>query len=107
VGTFPAVGDATFQREVLEAEGPIAVDFWAPWCGPCEAVEAELELLAVELAGRVRVVALDVDGNPATAARYGVLSLPTVILFRDGKARETTYGARGRDHYRRAWTAWL
>ena len=79
------------------------VDFWAPWCRPCEAVDAELQRLESELDGRVRLVAVNVDENAVTATRYGVLSLPTVILFVAGAARETTYGAHGRDHYRRVW----
>jgi len=107
VSALPPVTDGTFVREVLQADGPVAVDFWAPWCGPCEATSAELERLADELDGRVRLVAVDVDQNPATAARCGVLSLPTVILFVGGEARETTLGTRGREHYRRAWRAWL
>jgi thioredoxin 1 len=107
VTTLPAVTDDSFSRDVLEASGPVAVDFWAPWCGPCEAVGTELEQLAGELEGRVVVVAMDIDANPVSAARYGVLSLPTVILFAGGEARETTYGARKRDHYLRAWSPWL
>jgi thioredoxin 1 len=103
VSELPAVSDATFAREVLDAEGPVAVDFWAPWCGPCEAVDAELADLAADLGARVRFVAVDVDENPVTATRYGVLSLPTVILFAGGEPLETTFGARRREHYRRAW----
>jgi thioredoxin 1 len=107
VSELPAVADESFAREVLESDRPVAVDFWAPWCEPCEAVETELARLAEELDGRVRFVAVDVDENPVTATRYGVLSLPTVILFADGEARETTRGARRRDFYRAAWDPYL
>jgi thioredoxin 1 len=107
VSELPAVSDATFARVVLDADAPVAVDFWAPWCGPCEAVDAELEHLSAALDGRVRFVAVNVDENPATATRYGVLSLPTVILFADGEPRETTFGARRSDDYRRAWEPYL
>ena len=104
---LPAVDDGSFAAEVLASEQPVVVDFWAPWCGPCEAVEAELVRLAEELDGRVRLVAVNVDENPVVATRYGVLSLPTVILFANGEARETTRGAKRRDAYRKAWTPHL
>jgi len=95
------VTDATFADEVLAAERPVVVDFWAPWCGPCKAIEPALEELSLD------VVKLDIDANPSTAARYGVLSLPTVILFAGGEPRETIIGARSRSHYERAFGAYL
>jgi thioredoxin len=91
------VTDATFETEVLQAEGPVLVDFWAPWCGPCKAIEPLLEDLASERG--VDVVRVDVEANQVTASRYGVLSLPTVIGFAGGEARRSVYGARGRKHY--------
>ena len=101
------VTDATFQTEVLEADTPVVVDFWAPWCGPCHAVEPVLAALADEHGGRVEFVKLDIDQNLQTASRYEVLSIPTAILFEGGEARETVVGARPRWYYERAWGAWL
>jgi thioredoxin 1 len=100
------VTDSDFDDVVLRAAKPVVVDFWAPWCGPCEAVTPVLEQLASAHAG-VEFVKLDVDRNPGSAGRYGVLSLPTVILFEGGRARETLVGARPKSHYERAWAAWL
>ena len=94
------VGDADFDA-VVRAGGPVVVDFWAPWCGPCKAVEPALEQLAAERAD-VAFVRLDIDANPDTAARYDVLSIPTVIVFDGGEPRQTLVGARPRKHYERA-----
>ena len=101
------VSDATFADDVLAAGGPVAVDFWAPWCRPCEALEPVLAELEAEHAGRLVVARLDVDTNPDTATRYGVLSLPTTILFAGGEARATVVGARSREQLERAWAPWL
>ncbi|MGH3050344.1 MAG: thioredoxin [Gaiellaceae bacterium] len=95
------VTDETFAAEVLEAEHPVVVDFWAPWCGPCKAIEPALEELSVE------VVKLDIDASPVTASRYGVLSIPTVMLFAGGEPRVTVYGARPRKHFEKAFAAYL
>jgi thioredoxin 1 len=96
------VTDATFEREVLQAEGPIVVDFWAPWCGPCHAVTPVLQSLEDEAGERVAFVKLNVDQNPVMASRYEVLSIPTVILFAGGEPKETVIGARSRSQYERA-----
>lgn len=101
------VTDASFADEVLASEVPVAVDFWAPWCRPCEALEPVLAGLEEEHSGRLRIARVDVDTNPQTASRYGVLSLPTTILFSDGEPRETSLGARSREHFARAWAPWL
>jgi thioredoxin 1 len=100
------VTDGDFDETVLRAGRPVVVDFWAPWCGPCKAIAPVLEQLA-EASPGAEFVKLDIDANPDVASRYGVLSIPTVILFDGGEARETLVGARPRSHYERAFGAWL
>jgi thioredoxin 1 len=101
------VTDATFEAEVLQAERPVVVDFWAPWCGPCHAITPVLQSLEDEAGERIVFTKLNVDENPVAASRYGVLSIPTVILFAGGEAKESVLGARTRSHYERAWADWL
>ena len=101
-----AVTDETFEREVLRAERPVVVDFWAPWCGPCKAIEPGLDELAAAHDG-VEFVKIDIDDNPRVASRYGVLSLPTVMLFAGGEPRETVVGARPKKHFEKTFGAYL
>jgi thioredoxin 1 len=101
------ITDETFEAEVLQAERPVVIDFWAPWCGPCKAVEPVLADLADQHEGRVDFVKLNIDENPVVASRYDVLAIPTAILFEGGEARETVVGARPRSHYENAWANWL
>mgnify|MGYP003888703379 CR=1 FL=1 len=88
-----AVTDENFQSEVLDSSTPVLVDFWAEWCGPCRAIAPVLDELSTELAGRVKIVKLNVDDNPGTASKYGVRSIPTMILFKGGEAADMKIGA--------------
>lgn len=99
--------DATFVDEVLASPVPVIVDFWAPWCKPCEAVEPHLARIAMKHGERVRLVRMNVDENLAMPGRYGVLSLPTVVLFKDGDALVTVFGARSQSHYEQAFGQFL
>ena len=92
-GKLPDVTDGTFQAEVLESDQPVLVDFWAPWCGPCRVVHPILEEIAAERESELRIVSLNVDDNQQTAARYEVLSIPTLILFKDGAEAKRVVGA--------------
>lgn len=101
------VDGARFESEVLGSPVSVIVDFWAPWCKPCEAIEPHLRSLAEEWSGRTRLVRVNVDEEPGISARYGVLSLPTVILFADGEPKATVYGAQPRERFERAFSPFV
>ena len=100
------VTDASFEADVLQASKPVVVDFWAPWCGPCRAVAPILEQLAGEQPG-ITFASVNIDENPSYASRFGVLSIPTVILFEGGEPQRALVGARPRGHFEQAFGAWL
>ena len=87
------VSDATFDADVLRASGPVLVDFWAEWCGPCKMIGPYLDELATEMSGKVAVAKLNIDENPQTPMKYGVRGIPTLILFKDGQVAATKIGA--------------
>lgn len=87
------VTDSNFETEVLNSTTPVLVDFWATWCGPCRAIAPVLEDLSQELGDRVKIVKLDVDENPQTAGSFNIRSIPTMIVFKDGKPVDTKIGA--------------
>jgi len=87
-----AVSDDSFEKDVLQSELPVLVDFWAEWCGPCRAISPIIDAVAEEYAGKVKVVKLNVDDNSDTPAKYGVRGIPTLILFKKGNAEATKVG---------------
>jgi thioredoxin 1 len=89
--------DDNFEDEVLKSEKPVLIDFWAPWCGPCKAIGPIVEELAVQLKDSVKMMKLNVDENQKTATNYGVRSIPTIILFKDGKVLDTLIGLVPKD----------
>jgi thioredoxin 1 len=87
------VSDTDFDAEVLKSTEPVVVDFWAEWCGPCKMIAPALEELAGSMNGKVKIVKLNVDENPQTAAKYGIMSIPTLMLFKNGQLASRQVGA--------------
>ena len=93
--------DQNFQTEVLDSKTPVLVDFWAEWCSPCRIVSPIVEELATEYGEKLKVGKLDVDANGQTAQNYGVMSIPSLIVFKEGKAIKTMIGAQSKDNFKR------
>ena len=91
-GHLVEVNESNFENEVVKASTPVLVDFWATWCGPCKALTPTLETIATERAGRVKIVKVDVDGSPNLAAKFGIRSVPTLLLFRNGERVDQLIG---------------
>jgi thioredoxin 1 len=98
-----SISDDSFESDVLKAPGPVLVDFWAEWCGPCKQIGPALEEISNEMAGKVVVAKLNIDDNPSTGSRYGVRGIPTMMLFKDGQVLSTKVGAMAKSRI----TAWI
>lgn len=95
------ITDANFEQEVLKSELPVLVDFWAPWCAPCRIVSPIVEELAKEYEGKLKVLKLNVDDNPQTAAKYGIMSIPSLLIFKKGEVAKTMIGAVGKENLKK------
>ena len=96
-GNMLEVTDQTFDKEVLQSDQPVLVDFWAAWCGPCRMIAPTVEALANDYAGKAKVAKMNVDDNQLTPTQYGIRGIPTLLLFKNGRVQEQIVGAVGRD----------
>ena len=94
MGSIDTLTDSTFDEEIAGSSEPVLVDFWAEWCGPCKMIAPVLEEIAGEHPGKIRIVKLNVDDNPSAARRYDVMSIPTLIVFKDGQPAKRLVGAK-------------
>jgi thioredoxin 1 len=92
VSNAAAISSEDFEKEVLQSETPVLVDFWADWCGPCKMIAPSVDAIADEYAGKLKVVKLNVDQEPGIAAKYGIMSIPTLIIFKNGEVAEQLVG---------------
>ena len=92
------VSDASFQADVLDAQGPVLVDFWAEWCGPCKNIEPILKDLAESYKGKLQIVKINIDENPGTPGKFGVRGIPTLMIFKNGHQAATEVGAKSKSH---------
>ena len=93
--------DSNFSEEVLKSKEPVVVDFWAPWCGPCRVISPIIDELSGEFAGKVKVGKMNVDENQ-TAGNYGIMSIPSILIFKNGQPVKTMVGAQSKDNYKKA-----
>lgn len=93
--------DANFEEEALKSGLPVLVDFWAPWCGPCRIVGPIVEELAKEYEGKVKIGKMNVDENPQTAGKYGIMSIPSLLIFKSGQPVKTMVGAQGKENFKK------
>lgn len=96
------ITDSNFEEQVLQSSLPVIVDFWAPWCAPCRVVGPIIEELAKEYVGKVRVGKMNVDENTDTSGQFGIMSIPTVLFFKNGKPVQSIVGAQSKENYKRA-----
>ncbi|MCR2044119.1 thioredoxin [Anaerosalibacter massiliensis] len=90
------INDSLFEKEVIESDMPVVVDFWAPWCGPCKAVGPVMEELSKQYSGKIKFVKVNVDENLETSQEFRILSIPTIMIFKDGKSVETSVGFKSK-----------